>query len=194
VPAFRIDRTEVRVSEYRHCVDDGACEPPAIASGCNWNAPGRSEHPVNCIDWDQAASYCGWVGKRLPTEQEWEKAARGTDGRIYPWGNEGASCDVAVMRGARGSGCGESSTAPVGSRDRGRSPYGLFDMAGNVHEWTGSVYESGGGARVLRGGSWQNDATAVRSSHREGALPNLRDASIGFRCAQGAVVAESRSR
>jgi formylglycine-generating enzyme required for sulfatase activity len=191
VPAFRIDRTEVRVSEYRHCVEDGACEPPAVASGCNWNEPGRSDHPVNCIDWEQAAAYCSWVGKRLPTEQEWEKAARGTDGRTYPWGNEGPSCETAVMRGARGTGCGQASTAPVASRDRGRSPYGLFDMAGNVHEWTGSVYESGSGARVLRGGSFQNDASAVRASHREGALPNLRDASIGFRCAQGSVVAES---
>jgi formylglycine-generating enzyme required for sulfatase activity len=193
VPAFRIDRTEVRVSEYRHCVDEGVCQPPGVASGCNWNAPGRGEHPINCIDWDQAAAYCGFVGKRLPTEQEWEKAARGTDGRTYPWGNETASCDVAVMRGSRGTGCGEASTAPVGSRDRGRSPYGLFDMAGNVLEWTGSLYESGSDARVVRGGSWQNDATSVRSSHREGALPNLRDAGIGFRCAEGALVAESHA-
>ncbi len=194
VAAFRIDRTEVRVSEYRHCVNEGACAPPAIASGCNWNAPGRAEHPVNCIDWDQAATYCAWVGKRLPTEQEWEKAARGTDGRTYPWGNEGASCGVAVMSVDGGAGCGGASTAPVGSRDRGRSPYGLFDMAGNVHEWTGSLYASSGGARVLRGGSWKNDAASIRSSHREGALPNLRDASVGFRCAQGAIVAETRAR
>ena len=192
--AFRIDRTEVRVSEYRHCVNDGACAPPAVASGCNWNAPGRGDHPVNCIDWDQAATYCSWIGKRLPTEQEWEKAARGTDGRTYPWGNEGPSCDVAVMSASAGAGCGGASTAPVGSRDRGRSPYGLFDMAGNVDEWTGSLYESGSGARVLRGGSWKNDATAIRSSHRQGALPNVRDASVGFRCAEGAIVAETRAR
>jgi formylglycine-generating enzyme required for sulfatase activity len=191
VAAFKIDRTEVRVSEYRHCVDEGACAPPAVASGCNWSTPGRGDHPINCIDWDQAAAYCGWVGKRLPTEQEWEKAARGTDGRIYPWGNEGPSCDVAVMSAGSGAGCGGASTAPVGSRDRGRSPYGLFDMAGNVYEWTGSLYESGGGARVLRGGSWKNDGDAIRTSHREGALPNLRDASVGFRCAQGAIVAAS---
>jgi formylglycine-generating enzyme required for sulfatase activity len=192
--AFRIDRTEVRVSEYRRCVDDGACAPPAVASGCNWNTPGRGDHPVNCIDWDQAAAYCGWVGKRLPTEQEWEKAARGTDGRAYPWGNDGPTCDLAVMSGAAGAGCGGSSTAPVASRDRGRSPYGLFDMAGNVDEWTGSAFQSGSGARVLRGGSWKNDAAAIRSFHRQGALPNLRDASVGFRCAEGAIVAESRVR
>jgi formylglycine-generating enzyme required for sulfatase activity len=189
--AFQIDRTEVRVSEYRHCVDEGACAAPTVARGCNWNAPGRGEHPVNCVDWEEAKTYCEWIGKRLPTEQEWEKAARGTDGRIYPWGDDGPSCDVAVMNGAPGCGGG---TAPVGSRDRGRSPYGLFDMAGNVFEWTGSLYASGGEARVLRGGSWKNDATAIRSSHREGALPNLRDASVGFRCAQGSIVADTRAR
>jgi formylglycine-generating enzyme required for sulfatase activity len=189
--AFQIDRTEVRVSEYRHCVDEGACAVPAVANGCNWNAPGRGEHPVNCVDWDQARAYCEWIGKRLPTEQEWEKAARGTDGRTYPWGDDGPSCDVAVMSGAPSCAAG---TAPVASRDRGRSPYGLFDMAGNVFEWTGSLYASGGEARVLRGGSWKNDATAIRSSHREGALPNLRDASVGFRCAQGSIVADTRAR
>ena len=82
----------------------------------------------------------------------------------------------------------------MGSRDRGRSPYGLFDMAGNVDEWTGSLYESGSGARVVRGGSWKNDANAIRSSHRQGALPNVRDASVGFRCAEGAIVAETHAR
>jgi formylglycine-generating enzyme required for sulfatase activity len=194
VAAFRIDRTEVRVSEYRHCVEEGGCAPPSVASGCNWSAAGKGDHPVNCIDWDQAAAYCAWVGKRLPTEQEWEKAARGTDGRTYPWGNEGPSCDTAVMSNGSGAGCGAASTAPVGSRDRGRSPYGLFDMAGNVFEWTGSLYASGGEARVLRGGSWKNDAAAIRASHREGALPNLRDASVGFRCAQAAIVADTRAR
>jgi iron(II)-dependent oxidoreductase len=193
VAAFGIDRTEVRVSEYRNCVDSGACPAPGSGGSCNWGAPDRDEHPVNCVDWDQAAAYCTWIGKRLPSEEEWEKAARGTDGRTYPWGNESASCDVAVMTTDSGAGCGASSTAPVGSREGGRSPYGLFDMAGNVLEWTVTLHESGGGARVLRGGSWLNGPRSMRSSHREGASPTLRHEAIGFRCVQGAVVADTGS-
>ena len=190
VDPYKIDRTEVRVSEYGWCVGAGVCTPPGTGARCNWNQPGRGDHPVNCVDWEQAATYCQWVGKRLPTEEEWEKAARGTDGRIYPWGNELASCDVAVMSASHSQRCeGAGSTAPVGSRDGGRSPYGLFDMAGNVLEWTVSLHESGTGMRVLRGGSWQHEAPTMRSSHRQVAPPSLIHESVGFRCAQGAVVA-----
>jgi formylglycine-generating enzyme required for sulfatase activity len=188
--AFQIDRTEVRVSEYRHCVDEGACAaPPSRAAATGTRRPRRAPGQLRRLGSGQA--YCEWIGKRLPTEQEWEKAARGTDGRTYPWGDDGPSCDVAVMSGAPRCAAG---TAPVASRDRGPQPLRLFDMAGNVFEWTGSLYASGGEARVLRGGSWKNDATAIRSSHREGALPNLRDASVGFRCAQGSIVADTRAR
>jgi len=194
VDAYKIDRTEVRVSEYGWCVGAGVCTPPGTGARCNWKQPGRGDHPVNCVDWEQAATYCDWVGKRLPTEEEWEKAARGTDGRIYPWGNELASCDVAVMSASHSQACaGAGSTAPVGSRDGGRSPYGLFDMAGNVLEWTVSLHESGTGMRVLRGGSWQHEAGTMRSSHRQAAPPSLIHESVGFRCAQGAVVAENDS-
>ncbi len=191
VAAFGIDRTEVRVSEFRTCVEAGVCQPPARGGSCNWGAIGRDEHPVNCVDWDQAATYCAWVGKRLPAEEEWEKAARGTDGRTYPWGDESASCDVAIMASGGDPGCGSSSTAPVGSREGGRSPYGLFDMAGNVLEWTVSLHESGNGSRVLRGGSWLNGPRSMRSSHREAASPSLRHEAIGFRCVQGALVADT---
>ena len=189
VDAYRIDRTEVRVSEYGWCAGAGVCTEPATGTGCNWQQAGRGDHPVNCVDWEQAATYCEWVGKRLPTEEEWEKAARGTDGRTYPWGNELASCDIAVMSASQTGPCEIVSTEPVGSRDRGRSPYGLFDMAGNVLEWTASLHESGTGMRVLRGGSWKNEAGAMRASQRQPAPPSLIHESIGFRCAQGAVVA-----
>jgi len=194
VPAFRIDRTEVRVNEYAHCVAAGACGRPDVGGGCNWDRSGRDDHPVNCVDWEQARAYCEWVGKRLPSEREWEKAARGTDGRTYPWGNEAASCSLAVMRESGATGCGESSTAPVASRAGGRSPYGIFDMAGNVLEWTADLHEAGDGTRVVRGGSWQSPAVPMRASHREAMSPGLRHASVGFRCARGAVVADRGGR
>jgi formylglycine-generating enzyme required for sulfatase activity len=181
--AFRIDRTEVRVNEYRACVEAGSCTAPDIAEDCNWEMSDRGDHPVNCVDWRQAVGYCGWVGKRLPTEQEWEKAARGTDGRIYPWGNHDASCYLAVIAGGGAPGCGRGSTSPVASRAEGRSPFGLFDMAGNVLEWTAD--EAGGGMRVARGGSWRQDASPARASSRAKLPSQTRDARIGFRCAQG---------
>ncbi|MGH0033189.1 MAG: SUMF1/EgtB/PvdO family nonheme iron enzyme, partial [Myxococcota bacterium] len=179
--AFRIDRTEVRVNEYRACVDAGACSEPAATSGCNWSEPERGDHPVNCVSWDQARAYCGWVGKRLPYEREWEKAARGTDGRLYPWGDDAASCTRAVIAGEGAPGCGRDSTSPVGSRATGRSPFGLFDMTGNVLEWTADLGE--GSRRVVRGGSWQSEAGPISSS-RDTYEAGVRDPGIGFRCAQ----------
>lgn len=184
--AFRIDRTEVRVSEYRKCVESGTCSAPASDEGCNWNLPDRDEHPVNCVDWRQARSYCGWVGKRLPTEIEWEKAARGSDGRRYPWGNSEASCDHAVISTSGAAGCGADSTWPVASRSMGRSPFGLFDMAGNVLEWTNDAAGSSADERVARGGSWRSAARPVRASSRDWLPAGMRDASVGFRCAQDA--------
>jgi len=189
--AFQIDRTEVRINEYERCVDAGVCGAPDTGNSCNWDVPGRGDHPVNCVDWDQARTFCAWVGKRLPTEYEWEKAARGTDGRSYPWGNDEATCDWAVMVGGSSEGCGQGSTWPVASREQGRSPYGLFDMAGNVLEWTEDWQESEGGARVVRGGSWRSYALPMRTSFRQRVDGAVRDGRIGFRCAQGRAFAES---
>jgi hypothetical protein len=177
--AFGIDRTEVRVDEYAACVLSGACSRPGTRAGCNWSDPNRGDHPINCVDWEQARSYCAWVGKRLPSEREWERAARGDDGRAFPWGDEPATCDLAVIdSGAEGRGCGHGSTWPVASLESGRSPYGLFDMAGNVIEWTS---DRDGGRAIVRGGSWRADLSP--DSWRAEREASARDGEIGFRCA-----------
>lgn len=186
IDAFRIDRTEVRVNEYRECVREGRCTAPGSGEWCNWDVAGRGDHPVNCVDFGQAEAYCAWVGKRLPSEREWEKAARGSDGRKYPWGDEEPGCDRAAIAAGGGDGCGRLSTWPVASFEKGRSPYGLFDMVGNVLEWTRDRHESDDGTRVLRGGSWRSFGGPLRVSHRDRVLPATSDGRIGFRCAQDA--------
>ena len=137
VPGFKIDKYEVTASEYKACVTASGCTAANTDSGCNYNVSGKESHPINCVDWAQAKAYCTWAGKRLPTEAEWEKAARGTDGRKYPWGNDALDCDHAVHSA---NGCSNSSTAPVGSKPAGVSPYGAEDMVGNVWEWVEDWY------------------------------------------------------
>ena len=179
LPDFGIDRTEVRVDEYAACVLSGACTRPGTRASCNWSDADRGDHPINCVNWEQARNYCAWVGKRLPSEQEWEKAARGEDGRVFPWGDEPATCDVAVIEsGAEGRGCGHGSTWPVASLESGRSPYGIFDMAGNVLEWTA---DRNAGRAVVRGGSWRADLSP--DAWRAERDATVRDGEIGFRCA-----------
>lgn len=176
VSAFWIDRTEVTVSEYGKCVRDGACSLPAPGEACNWNR-GRSDHPINCVGFEQATKFCEWAGKRLPSEEEWEKAARGEDGRRYPWGNQAPTCSLAVMDSG-GQGCGARSTAPVGSRSAGRSPYNVMDLAGNLWEWVGTT------RHALRGGSWVDAPGLMRSSLRLTEVPTRGFANTGFRCAR----------
>jgi formylglycine-generating enzyme len=196
--AFKIDKTEVTVAAYKACVDAGQCSAANTSGFCNWNVSGRESHPINCVDWAQANAYCAWAGKRLPTEAEWEKAARGTDARKYPWGNGAINCaraNYAPDPGAN-SYCVRG-TAAVGSYPSGASPYGALDMVGNVWEWVADWYDSGyyatspttdpqgpgsGQYRVLRGGSWGSNPALARASDRNGYNPG--NLSVGFRCAQ----------
>jgi len=200
--AYYIQKHEVTVAEYRECVNAGTCTEPQSKSDskyCNWGYSDRDNHPINCVTWHQAKAYCEWIGGRLPTEAEWEKAARGTDGRIYPWGNAKATCEYAVMDDGS-SGCGKDRTWPVCSKPRGNSPYGLCDMSGNVREWVNDWYKSGyykssprdnprgpssGGSRVVRGGGWVSDPGNLRASNRGRFTPGTGDSDFGFRCALG---------
>ncbi len=197
VDAFLIDKTEVSVGEYRRCVQAGICVVPKHSGpACNWLKTESENHPMNCLGWHHAAAFCRWDNnKRLPTEAEWEKAARGTDGRVYPWGNEWK----ATMANVDGMADGYRQTATVGSFPVGASPYGTLDMAGNVWEWVQdwydeTYYRSGavknpqgpmnGTHKVLRGGSWLNPQGLARTSARFWPSPDLRRGSIGFRCAR----------
>ncbi len=173
VKGFELGLTPVTNAEYEPFVaEGGAAAPP------HWPAP--PDHPVTFVDWHDASAFCVWVGGRLPTEVEWEKAARGTDGRTYPWGEEEDESRAAV-----GSGIKAGTTSPVGAHPEGASPYGLQDMAGNVWEWTAT--EDPPGERVLRGGSFASPglawATCTFHSHSR---PGRRAAHVGFRVAREA--------
>jgi formylglycine-generating enzyme required for sulfatase activity len=198
---FLIDHHEVTVADYRDCVEAGACEAPRWGWGpwfCNYDNDDRGDHPQNCMEWFHARDYCAWVGKRLPTEAEWEKAARGTDGRKYAWGSEPRiSCEMAVIDDGR-DGCGENHTWPVCSKPAGLGPYQTCDMNGNTYEWTADWYDAtyyerspaknptgpdAGELRVLRGGSWNRQWERARVSHRVGYKPAENPYCRGFRCA-----------
>jgi formylglycine-generating enzyme required for sulfatase activity len=178
-----MDRTEVTVAAYKGCADAGKCATPGTDTYCNWGKDGKSNHPINCVSWNDAMAYCLWAGKRLPTETEWEYAARGTEGREYPWGSAGPTIQLCWHL--------SDGTCAVGSYPSGNTPQGLVDMAGNVWEWTASndcPYPSencANAARVNRGGSWYNDDTrAFYGAFRDSDEPASRDASVGFRCAR----------
>ncbi len=183
--AYWIDRTEVTQDQYQQCVAAGKCEAPSCSGS------GQGNHPVVCVSWQNAVDYCVWAGRRLPTEAEWEKAARGADGRIYPWGNQAPDDSRLNYNNNVGN------TSAVGSYPSGAGPYGALDMAGNVWEWVadwyGEQYYAGsptwnplgpdaGQERVLRGGSWNRDQGWVRAAFRFRAGPVLRLDRVGFRC------------
>lgn len=175
VASFRMMETETTVAAYAKCVQAGVCSEPDDNGNCNWQSFGRQEYPVNCVDWKQATTFCGWIDARLPTAEEWEFAAKGGGARVYPWGDEPPDDKRARFGPADGS-------SAVGRHPAGASRHGLQDMAGNVSEWTSSNLDS---TKILiRGGSWIDGPAGLRSSFRLGREPTVRDYLVGFRCAK----------
>lgn len=184
VDDFSIDRTEVTVAAYRACVDAGKCTAAGTDRSCNGSLPNRGGHPINCVDWHQASAFCAWRGARLPSEWEWERAARGVDGDLHPWGNAPADCTRAVIDAGTGNACGWGDTTfEVGSRPAGASREGVVDLIGNVWEWTATVREKGSG-RVVRGGGYHVTADQARASFHLLFAPQGRAPFVGFRCAR----------
>jgi formylglycine-generating enzyme required for sulfatase activity len=182
--AFYMDIYETTNALYEKCVQAKVCKP-LVSSG-------QADHPVINVTWDQARTFCEWRNARLPTEAEWEKAARGgLEGKLYPWGGESPDCQRANFRGCVGD------TSQAGSYPA--NGYGLFDMAGNVWEWVADWYGANyyasspsekpagpdsGDSRVVRGGSWYVSANVVRSAVRYAYAPADRSSNLGFRCSR----------
>jgi formylglycine-generating enzyme required for sulfatase activity len=194
--AFYLDKFEVTVIRYGKFL--AATKRPLPRHWAEVN-PARDEaRPVIGVSWQSADAYCRWAGKRLPTEAEWEKAARGTDARLYPWGSELPTSRHGNF-GKRWT--GYETLDPVGSHPLGKSPYGIEDLAGNVWEWVADWYHRAyyrqspprnppgpdkGDEKVFRGGGWNHDAFLSRSSLRNRDEPDTQINSIGFRCAMDA--------
>lgn len=224
IAGFCMDRTEVTARAFAACAQSGACAPAAstvdwagISDGenefwsqfCTGHRGDLRDHPVTCVDWQQANAYCRSRGKRLPTEEEWEYAARnGSEGRTYPWGDDapgphrlnacGSECAEMLSRFGRSQRAmyarhdGFEASAPVGSYPEGASAHGVLDLAGNVWEWTASracSYDDKAcrdSRRVCRGGTWFNHlASNVRAANRYMVAPSARSFDIGFRCVSG---------
>ncbi len=174
---FSIDKFEVTNARYAACVAAGGCTAPnsSLSSG--------PEFPVGFVTQKQAAAYCLWDEKRLPTEAEWEKAARGLDGRTYPWGEEAPTCDLANFQSlVTGFSC-EFPGSPVGTYPDGASHFGVMDMAGNVAEWTSTTEPLlGGTGNIMKGGSFASFPNDLRTSARLNAGEGFLAQHIGFRC------------
>lgn len=211
--AYYIDKYEVTNSAYKVCVDSGVCDPPAntasLTHGYYFGNPQFANYPIISMTWYQAKTFCAWRGGNLPTEAQWEKAARGTEGNIYPWGDEfngnyANFCDknCPYPGGNMDYDDGNIENAPVGSYPLGVSPYGVYDMEGNVMEWTADWYDSNyystlvdgvknplgplnGTDRVLRGGGWDDPEFNLQTAKRFPLVPTANDNTIvGFRCAR----------
>ena len=208
VKPFLLDATEVTVAEYSACVKARRCKPAADtidwegvgkadrkkwSERCNRDRADRADHPVNCVDWTQARDYCAWAGKRLPTAEEWEWAARnGSRGTMYPWGDE-PPAERPCWSGAKGEKADlRDGTCPVGSNPASDTASGVKDLAGNVWEWTATdtlilpdSRGKGTPARIARGGGWADRVPAdLESKRRAKNMEGWRAADLGFRCAR----------
>ena len=205
VKTFSMMKTEVTVAHFRACVVAGVCTKPDSGGDCSWGQTGRDNHPVNCVSWDQSRAFCRWVSGRLPSEAQWEYAARSL-GRAwtFPWGNEKADCVRSVMGHTRKCtaadpcGCGKNRTWSVCSRVAGNTTQGLCDMAGNVWEWTEDCHHknyigapSDGSAwtkncvdtkRMFRGGGWSLNVGDGRAASRNWDKPKGKYRNLGLRC------------
>lgn len=195
VSAFFLDEFEATVDEYNKCISADACEPVSDDNDCNLNHGDRKDHPANCLSWNQATAFCEWRGLRLPTEAEWERAARGDQLQLYPWGDDAPSCLLAAV-----DSCG--ATMPVGSLRDGDSPFGIADMAGNVSEWVSDYYSASyyeksvgeadpqgpdsGTERGVKGSAFTVPPgfPAQRISKRNSAAPESALRIYGVRCAR----------
>lgn len=195
---YWIDRTEVTVARYARCVSAGVCAAPPYADGAErFN---RADYPVTLVTWYDAAAFCSWAGGRLPTEAEWERAARGAQSRAYPWGsvyNPYLANHGVLASDPLDDIDGFLELAPVGSFRDGSTPDGLVDLAGNVEEWVGDYYDpeypqasaenpkgpASGQERVIRGGAYVHGPSRIRSAARDKDLPSTRKTWRGFRCA-----------
>jgi formylglycine-generating enzyme required for sulfatase activity len=185
VAPFWLGKTDVTVAAYARCVSAGSCTVPGVPSAgyvfnkrCNWFASGKDNHPITCVDWDQATAFCQWIGGRLPTEEEWEYAAKGGESRVYPWGNESPDDNHALF----GKPYPGDGTGPADAYSAGVSKHGLLNMAGNVWQWTASEGDASANEE-LRGGSWADYAKNIRASARINRPVASRGDNFGVRCA-----------